>query len=186
MSARMRSSARLRISRNVQLLNSQVATKAAPTESLPQLQPGVVEAGSSDQQQQTLEVFVAEQPVDGSSTFSDMSVEDPPTFEELGVDKLLVVSMHVMQWLHMCMCADEWLSTGQVAVGCQLSCSIYNFFQIVATRATFGQQSVLRYAGGTVDVLRQLHIHVQAPFNMSYQSDTAAAAAAAAAAVLPC
>jgi hypothetical protein len=103
-----------------------LATKAAPTESLPELQPGVVEAGSSDQQQQTLDAFVAEQPLDGGSTFSDMSVEDPPTFEELGVDKLLVVSMHAEQWAahvhaHVCGCkvdarVDQHSTVSSVAV----------------------------------------------------------------------
>jgi hypothetical protein len=56
-----------------------------------------------------MDAFVAEQPLDGGSTLSDMSVEDPPTFEELGIDKLLVVSKHAELWAahvhaHVCGC----------------------------------------------------------------------------------
>jgi hypothetical protein len=87
------SSSLIRTPQNKVFRYSLALTQSARPESAQELQPDVLEAGSSEQQQQTLDAFVAEQTTDGSNTLSDMSVEDPPTFEELGIDKLLVVSM---------------------------------------------------------------------------------------------
>jgi hypothetical protein len=94
------SSALIRNRQNVNHRRDTITRQSVRSESPQQLQPDVAEAGSSDQllqQQQTLDALVPEQLTDGTATLSDMSVEDPPTFKELGIDKLLVVSMQTLQ-----------------------------------------------------------------------------------------